>query len=99
MDAAAAFVGAIEALRPELSEQRAGGELAGRLQAAGFTTPVVLVGGERRAPVHRHPLPTEEPLGRFALLAATAERAGLHVSLPRIVSFGAPPAQPARRGA
>ena len=97
IDTAAAFVGAIEALRPELSEQQAAGKLAGRLQAAGFTTPVVLVGGERRAPVHRHPLPTEAPLGRFALLAVTAEREGLHVSLTRIVSFGPPPGELERR--
>ena len=91
--AADAFVDALGALRPELSELRAAGELAGRLHAAGFTTPVVLVGGEVRALVHRHPLPTAEPLGRFALLAVTAEREGLHVSLTRIVSFGPPPAE------
>jgi len=90
-DAVAAFSAALGSLRPEQSELQAAGELAGRLQASGFTTPVVLVGGERRAPVHRHPLPTEELLGRFALLAITAEREGLHVSLTRIVSFGLPP--------
>jgi len=90
-DAADAVVDALGALRPELSELGAAGELAGRLAARAFTTPVVLVGGERRAPVHRHPLPTEERLGRFALLAVTAEREGLYVSLTRIVSFGPPP--------
>jgi antitoxin VapB len=41
--------------------------------------------------VHRHPLPTRAPLGRFALLAVTAERDGLYVSLSRVVSFGRPP--------
>src|SRR5437588_576011 len=90
-DAADAAVEALGALRPELSELGAAGELAGRLAARGFTTPVVLVGGERRAPDHRHPLPTGERLGRFALLAVTAEREGLYVSLTRIVSFGSPP--------
>src|SRR5204863_505530 len=50
-----------------------------------------LAGGERRAPVHRHPLPTEALLGRFALLAATAERDGLYVSMTRVVSFGPAP--------
>jgi antitoxin VapB len=96
-EAAAAFVDALGALRPELPELAAAGELAGRLHARGFTTPVVLVGGEARAPVHRHPLPTREALGRFALLAVTAEREGLHVSLTRIVSFGAAPAELERR--
>jgi Xaa-Pro dipeptidase len=52
---------------------------------------VNLVGGERRQPVHRHPLPISAPLGRHALLAITVERDGLHVSLTRIVSFGRPP--------
>ena len=51
------------------------------------------VAGEERQPLHRHPLPTEAPLGRHALLAATAERDGLHVSLTRLVAFGKPPAE------
>jgi antitoxin VapB len=41
--------------------------------------------------VHRHPLPTEATIGGSALLAFTAEREGLHVSMTRIVSFGPPP--------
>lgn len=90
-DVAAALVEALTTLRPEMDELEAAGELARHLHALGFTTPVVLVGGERRAQVHRHPLPTEGPLGRFALLAVTAERHGLHVSLTRVVSFGSPP--------
>ena len=89
--AADAFVEALDALRPELWETSAAGELALPFVAREFTTPVVLVGGERRAPVYRHPLPTGEPLGRFALLAVTAEREGLYVSLTREVSFGPPP--------
>jgi Xaa-Pro aminopeptidase len=89
--AAGALADALADLRPGLTELDAAGALAGRLHALGFTTPVVLAGGERRAPVHRHPLPTAAPLGRFALLAVTAEREGLHVSLTRVVSFGPPP--------
>lgn len=96
-DVAAAFVEVLSTLRPEIEELEAAGELAGRLHARGFTTPVVLVGGDRRAPVHRHPLPTREALGSFALLAVTAERHGLHVSMTRIVSFGTPPAELAHR--
>jgi Xaa-Pro dipeptidase len=91
-DAAGAFVGVLGGLRPEQRELDVAGALAGDLHALGFTTPVVLVGGESRAPLHRHPLPTGTPLGRFALLAFTAERDGLYSSMTRIVSFGAPPA-------
>jgi Xaa-Pro aminopeptidase len=92
-DAAAALTSVLGELRPELRELDAAGTLAGALHARGFTTPVVLVGGEARAPVHRHPLPTEAKLGAFALLAASVERDGLYVSLTRIVSFGAPPVE------
>jgi Xaa-Pro dipeptidase len=92
-DVADAFVESLERLRPEWRELDATAELAGRLHQRGFTTPVLLAGGEARAPVHRHPLPTEERLGRFALLAVTAERDGLHVSMTRIVSFGAAPTE------
>ena len=95
--AAEALTAVLEGLKPEQRELEVAGALADELHARGFTTPVVLVGGERRAPVHRHPLPTRAPLGRFALLAVTAERDGLHSSLTRIVSFGPPPAQLAER--
>jgi Xaa-Pro aminopeptidase len=96
-DAAGAFAAILPTLRPEQRELDAAGAVAGALHALGFTTPVVLVGGERRAPVHRHPLPTEATIGGFALLAFTGEREGLHVSMTRIVSFGPPPADLAER--
>jgi antitoxin VapB len=96
-DAAGAFVDVLPALRPDQRELEAAGTVADALHALGFTTPVVLAGGEQRAPVHRHPLPTEATVGRFALLAFTAEREGLHVSMTRIVSFGPPPTELAER--
>jgi Xaa-Pro dipeptidase len=93
-DAAAAFVQVVLwDLQSELREQEAAGLLAEALHARGFTAPVVLVAGDARQGVHRHPLPTGEPLGHHALLAVTAERHGLHVSLTRIVSFGVPPGE------
>ena len=45
-DAADAFVESLERLRPEWRELEATAELAGRLHARGFTTPVLLAGGE-----------------------------------------------------
>jgi hypothetical protein len=90
-DAAAAFVEAIGVLRPELTELEAAGELARAARNRDLVARVNLVAGEERQPVHRHPLPTSAPLGRHALLAFTVERAGLHVSMTRIVSFGPPP--------
>jgi Xaa-Pro dipeptidase len=95
--AAQALVEVLARLRPEQSELEAAGQLGGHLQELGFTTPVILVGGEARAQVHRHPLPTSAPLGRFALLAFTGELHGLYTSMTRIVSFGEPPRDLKRR--
>jgi Xaa-Pro dipeptidase len=92
-DAAAAMVACLRELRPEDSETEAAAELAREARRRGFFPPVVLVAGEERQKRHRHPLPTSAELGRHALLAITAEREGLHVSLTRIVSFGAAPTE------
>lgn len=89
--AADAMAETIQTVAPDWRELDAAGELAASCRRRGFVTPVVLAGGEGRQEVHRHPLPTDAPLGRHALLAVTAEREGLHVSLTRIVSFGPPP--------
>ena len=93
VDAAAAIAEAIGVLRPELTEIEAAAELERAARRRDMVVRVNLVGGEDRQAVHRHPLPTEAPLGRHALLALTLERHGLHVSLTRIVSFGSPPAE------
>jgi Xaa-Pro aminopeptidase len=94
--AAAAVATALHALEPEWSELYAAGALAEHLHDGGLVPHVVLVAGEARQPIHRHPLPTEATLGRHALLAVTAERDGLFASLTRLVSFGPPPPQLAR---
>jgi Xaa-Pro dipeptidase len=110
-DVADAMRDTLPRLAPALTELEAAAELARAARESGFTTPVVLVAGDERQLVHRHPLPTDAPLGRHALLAITAEREGLHVSMTRLVSFGPPPdelavlspatavAAPANRGA
>jgi Xaa-Pro aminopeptidase len=90
-DAADAMRRTLTRLTPTLTELEAAAELALEARHRGFTTPVVLVAGDERQRVHRHPLPTDAPLGRHALLAITGEREGLHVSLTRLVSFGPAP--------
>jgi Xaa-Pro aminopeptidase len=87
-DVAGAMVETLRTLDPEGTEVAIAAELAARVRRRGFFPPVVLVAGEERQPVHRHPLPTDTPIGRHALLAVTAERDGLHVSMTRLVSFG-----------
>lgn len=92
-DTATAMVETLAGLRPETSELEAAAALGAACLARGLSTPVLLAGGEGRQEVHRHPIPTAAPLGGHALLAVTAERQGLHVSITRIVSFGDPPDQ------
>src|SRR5438067_2214755 len=90
---AEAVTEAIGSLHPNQTEHVVAGALAAACRARGLVPRVVLVAGEARQPVHRHPLPTGAPLGRHALLAVTAEREGLFVSTTRLVSFGRPPAE------
>ena len=89
-DVAEAMRRTVLGLDPEVTELDAAAELAYVTRRGGFTTPVVLVAGDERQRLHRHPLPTSAALGRHALLAITAERSGLHVSMTRLVSFGPP---------
>jgi Xaa-Pro aminopeptidase len=95
-DVADAMRETLAKLRPDRTEHWAAAELSGQARWRGFATPVVLVAGDERQRVHRHPLPTAAELGRHALLALTAERDGLYVSMTRLVSFGAPPDELAR---
>ena len=89
--AAEAISAVLGTLDPAQSELDAAGELARRAEEWGLVPRVVLVAGEAHLPVYRHPLPTQAPLGRRVLLALTAEREGLFVSLTRLASFGPPP--------
>jgi Xaa-Pro dipeptidase len=90
-EAAEAMRQVLPGLSPEMSEVDVTADLSFELRRRGFTTPVLLVAGDARQRVHRHPLPTAAELGRHALLAFTAEREGLHVSMTRLVSFGKAP--------
>jgi Xaa-Pro aminopeptidase len=90
-DTADAMRATLGSLRPETTELEAAAELAQQIVRRGLVPLVDLVAGGGRQKVHRHPLPTEAPIGSHALLAITAERDGLHVSMTRLVSFGSPP--------
>jgi Xaa-Pro aminopeptidase len=69
-------------------------EVAARLQRAlterAITTPVVLVGSGERAQQYRHYTVQDEPLGEYALVSVTSERAGLYASCTRTVAFEPP---------
>ncbi|GAB3614946.1 M24 family metallopeptidase [Humibacter ginsengisoli] len=86
-DAAKAATDVLLDAEPTWSERRVAAETAQRLVAVGADPLVLLVAGESRASLP-HPLPTDAPLGRRAMLVICARRDGLIANLSRWVSFG-----------
>lgn len=86
-DAAAAVTDAVEAATATMTERALAARVHGELVARGAEPLVVLVGGASRA-AHRHPLPTDAPLGRRAMVVACARRHGLIANLTRWLRFG-----------
>lgn len=87
--AAEAMTEAAHLLRPEWTEHNAAAAVAHALLDRGLDPVVLLVAGESRVAVHRHPLPTAAPVGRLVMLVACARGGGLIANLTRFVSFGA----------
>ena len=89
-EAAAAVETVCRNLEPEDPEYEVAAGIDISLASRDVDTPVVLVGGAKRAQRYRHYTPTDAPLGDYALVSVTAERAGLYASLTRTVAFDAP---------
>ena len=87
------------ALEPGMTEYEAAARVMAGCVAAGGDAPVALVAFDGRIHAYRHPAPTGRRLERRALLGLCAERGGLITSVSRVVSFGAPDADLARRHA
>jgi Xaa-Pro aminopeptidase len=58
---------------------------------------VLLVGGDERIELFRHPIPSDAVVSRRALLAISAVRAGLYANVTRIVELEAPGEELERR--
>nr|WP_254069615.1 peptidase M24 [Herbiconiux sp. VKM Ac-2851] len=75
-----------EAVTPASSERDAAAMLAGALVVRGIDPVVVLVSGAARVR-HRHPLPTDGPLGERAMLVVCGRRHGLIANATRWVEW------------
>jgi Xaa-Pro aminopeptidase len=87
---AAAVEAVCRDLKPGDTEREVASALRVALFQEGIECPVALVGGGERAQKYRHYTPQPVPLGDYALCSVTAERAGLHVSTTRAVTFDPP---------
>lgn len=86
--AAAAMSETLHAARPDWTGFQLAGAGAQALWRRGIHPALVLAAGERRLPLYRHPTPSDEPLGRHAMLVFCARRHGLYANLTRCVGFG-----------
>ena len=87
-EAAEALTDALKGARPDWTEGRCAGAVAGALYDRNIQPVVLLVAGEDRLFKYRHPLPKSDPLGKIAMAVACGRRSGLVANLTRIVSFG-----------
>jgi len=83
-------------LQPGISERNVAAHILHDYAGAGMTVDVLIVGFDERISRYRHPMATDRPLQRYALLHAAARRWGLHANITRLVHFGAVPG-PLRR--
>jgi Xaa-Pro aminopeptidase len=86
-DTAAATGAALRDAQPRDTEFVLAGRAARRLYEREIEPVVMLVAGEERLPLHRHPLPTVAPLGARAMLVVCGRRHGLICAVTRMRAF------------
>lgn len=73
--------------QPDWTEHQLAGAGANALWSRGLHPALILAAGDRRLPLYRHPLPSQDVLGRQAMLVFCARGHGLIISLTRFVCF------------
>ena len=86
-DTAAAAGAALREAQPRDTEFGLAGRAARRLYEREIEPIVLLVAGEARLPLHRHPLPTVAPLGARTMLVVCGRRHGLISAVTRMRAF------------
>ncbi len=85
---AEAMAGAVRNVQPGQTEYQIAALLAQQAESRGVQAIVNLIATDKRIFHHRHPLPTEKELERYAMLVLCGRRWGLICSLTRLVHFG-----------
>lgn len=85
--AAEAMTEALQACRPDWSEEALAAAGAGALMRRGLAPALVMAAGARRMQIYRHPMPSSEALGGLAMLVFCARGCGLYANLTRFLSF------------
>ena len=88
--AAEAMTAALNQAEPEMTELELAALGASELYKRDLDPTLILVGGERRVQIHRHPLPKSEKLGSNAMMVFCARGEGLFANLTRFVYFREP---------
>ncbi len=88
-DAAEIVQGIARQLRPGITEYQVEAQIAAACLAQGIRPVCTLVAADERIAAFKHPVPTHKTFQRQLLITLGAERAGLHVSLTRMVHVGA----------
>lgn len=97
--AAEAVTEVLQAASPEWTERGLAGAVSEAMWARGIDPALILVAGERRLPLFRHPTPQGEPLAGRAMVVVCARRHGLYACFTRHLSFRTPTADERRAAA
>ena len=85
---AEAFENAAKTLEPGMTEYEIEAVLSKRILEQGIMPVVVLVAGDDRNFLYRHPVPTDKKVDKFAKLVCCARKWGLITALTRSIHFG-----------
>lgn len=86
--ASEAMTEVLKAAKPTWREYQLAGAGAEALWERGLHPALTLVAGDRRLPLYRHPTPSQEAIGRQAMMVFCARGYGLYANLTRFVVFG-----------
>jgi len=75
-------------LKPGVTENEIAGQLSAQFWKNGIQPTVLLIAFDERIQNYRHPLPTDNPLKKYAMLSVCGRKRGLVTSITRMASLG-----------